>query len=229
MIKDYKAYLFDLDNTLISSVSIWHDIDIATLGKYNITIDEEFSNDKHSFIKNCKSDDIYDAYNKYIIQKYKLDISPDDLRKEQLELMHKTHSELTYIKGAGEFLIQSKQKGKRLCLVTLSTLQNVSVLKSQNKNIKKVADFDKVFEHIITSNDVVKRKPNGECYKLALAKLNLEAKDCLVFEDSITGAMAARDAGIDLCVVYHKDSESTTAELKQLAKYYINSFTELLD
>ncbi|CAM4264113.1 HAD family hydrolase [Vibrio agarivorans] len=51
------------------------------------------------------------------------------------------------------------------------------------------------FDLIITAENVEKGKPHPDCYLMACERLGLEAKDCLVLEDSNNGIKAALAAG----------------------------------
>ncbi len=52
------------------------------------------------------------------------------------------------------------------------------------------------FEVIVTADDVRWGKPNPEVYLRAAEGLGLSPKGCLVFEDSVVGVHAARNAGM---------------------------------
>jgi HAD superfamily hydrolase (TIGR01509 family) len=52
------------------------------------------------------------------------------------------------------------------------------------------------FEVVVTADDVRWGKPNPEVYLRAAAGLGLPPKGCLVFEDSVVGVHAARNAGM---------------------------------
>lgn len=57
------------------------------------------------------------------------------------------------------------------------------------------------FEVIRTSDDVQKVKPDPELYIQAIEKLNVQARETLVFEDSKNGLIAAVKAGLHCVVV----------------------------
>ena len=66
---------------------------------------------------------------------------------------------------------------------------------------------------VILAGDVVsKKKPNPEIYNLALKTLQLDAKDCVVIEDSRVGLLAAKAAGIKCLVTtnYYTRQEDTS-------------------
>lgn len=52
------------------------------------------------------------------------------------------------------------------------------------------------FEVVVTADDVRRGKPDPEVYLRAAAGLELPPEDCLVFEDSVVGVHAARNAGM---------------------------------
>lgn len=61
-----------------------------------------------------------------------------------------------------------------------------------------VLDF---FSHVTSGQEVSHSKPNPDIYLLAVKKLGLDATECIVFEDSETGACAAIAAGLKVVVV----------------------------
>ena len=61
-----------------------------------------------------------------------------------------------------------------------------------------VLDF---FSHITSGQEVTHGKPSPDIYLLAVKKLGLDAAECIVFEDSETGARAAIAAGLKVVVV----------------------------
>lgn len=111
---------------------------------------------------------------------------------------------------------------------TLNSLneKNQSIaLGSASKNakpiLKKVDLLDK-FQAIVDGNDVTKAKPDPEVFLLGAKLLQLEPKDCVVFEDSVAGIQAANIAnmlsiGIGEASVLHE------------ADYIFKDFTEISD
>ena len=52
------------------------------------------------------------------------------------------------------------------------------------------------FDTIVGSEDIVHGKPDPEIFLLAASRLDVDPKDCLVFEDSLPGLEAAHRAGM---------------------------------
>lgn len=59
---------------------------------------------------------------------------------------------------------------------------------------------EEIFDVVVTGDDVRRNKPDPEGYLLAMARLDLAAREALAFEDSPVGHAAARAAGLDVVV-----------------------------
>jgi len=68
-----------------------------------------------------------------------------------------------------------------------------SASKNATPILKKVNLFEK-FEAIVDGNDVSKAKPDPEVFLIGAKLLNMNPKDCIVFEDSVAGIQAANTA-----------------------------------
>lgn len=82
----------------------------------------------------------------------------------------------------------------------LELLKNNNIpiaLGSASKNAQPI--LEKVgllhyFDAIVDGNNVTKAKPDPEVFLLAAEQLNVDAKDCIVFEDAVAGIEAANSA-----------------------------------
>jgi len=103
------------------------------------------------------------------------------------------------------FLEFLEKEGVKVYESTLNLIKNlrkesikVAVI-SSSKNclyILKKANIDNLFDVIITGNDIKRGKPHPDVFLLAIERLNLSPKQCVVFEDAVLGAEAAKMAGI---------------------------------
>ena len=64
------------------------------------------------------------------------------------------------------------------------------------QRLKKIGVYDR-FDYVLCGDEVTKRKPDPEIYLSVLKKMNTDAKNALVLEDSVVGVEAAYRAGID--------------------------------
>lgn len=80
-----KYMIFDMDGTLIDSIGIWNMADYKIIDKFaGVKVDLAFlQQDRESFLACHSSSDIYIAYCEYLIQKYDMDISKEQLIQER--------------------------------------------------------------------------------------------------------------------------------------------------
>ena len=64
------------------------------------------------------------------------------------------------------------------------------------QRLKKIGVYD-CFEYVLCGDEVTKRKPNPEIYLSVLKRMDTDARNALVLEDSVVGVEAAYRAGID--------------------------------
>ena len=104
----------------------------------------------------------------------------------------------------------------------------MEIYRTLNKNIISKAPLDKYFDLIYTREDVAKIKPNPEVYLKAMQAFNAKPEECIVFEDSLVGIKAAKNAGLKTVAIYDKYSNNDIEEIKQQADFFINNYAELL-
>ena len=79
------------------------------------------------------------------------------------------------------------------------------------------------FDVVMNAGHVIKGKPDPEIYLKTAQKLACSPRSCLVFEDSIPGLIAAKNAGMKVIAL---TTTYPPAELKD-ADYIISDFTEI--
>lgn len=85
------------------------------------------------------------------------------------------------------------------------------------------------FATIITGEDVQKAKPDPTIYLLTAQKLNINPKLCVVFEDSIAGVKAAKNAGMKvvLLTTTHKKGEIEDSVDKVIDNFNSINYSDL--
>ncbi len=79
------------------------------------------------------------------------------------------------------------------------------------------------FDVVITGDDVTRKKPDPQIYRLAAERLGLVAARCVVFEDAPVGVQAARSAGCPCVAV----TSTVGAEQLQAADMVVGSLAEV--
>ena len=93
------------------------------------------------------------------------------------------------VKGAVEFISAARGRGYKTALVTSSGAEKM-------RRAFASTGYGKLFDALVTAEDIERGKPDPMCYLAAAAKLGSEPRRCAVFEDSVAGLKAGRAAGM---------------------------------
>lgn len=111
------------------------------------------------------------------------------------ELVRAGHIQLR--PGLLPLLLQAVNAGLTLAIVTTTSRSNVEALLAATMD----PPLRDAFALYVTGDDVTRKKPDPECYEIALRELKLPAAATLAVEDSSNGLRAASGAGIRSLVV----------------------------
>jgi len=95
------------------------------------------------------------------------------------------------VRGLKEFVALLRQRGTAMALATSAYHENVELLLDE----LAITDY---FSLRVLASEVGRGKPDPGVFLVAAQRLGVEAPDCLVIEDSLSGVTAARRAGM-LC------------------------------
>jgi HAD superfamily hydrolase (TIGR01509 family) len=96
--------------------------------------------------------------------------------------------------GVFPMMEAAQSAGVAIAIATTTTRSNLDSL----IRATRLSGID--FAALVTGEDVVRKKPDPEVYRIALDRLSLPAGKCMAFEDSENGLLAARGAGLKTVV-----------------------------
>jgi HAD superfamily hydrolase (TIGR01509 family) len=114
--------------------------------------------------------------------------------------------------GVTDLLIAAKARGQRLAIATTTSHGNIDALLSRALGRRWAADFDA----IVAGDDVRHKKPAPDVYFEILARLKLNAPDCVAIEDSANGLSAASRANIPVLItksMFFRDDDFSGARV----------------
>jgi HAD superfamily hydrolase (TIGR01509 family) len=114
--------------------------------------------------------------------------------------------------GVTDLLIAAKARGQRLAIATTTSHGNIDALLSRALGKRWAADFDA----IAAGDDVRHKKPAPDVYFEILARLKLNASDCVAIEDSANGLIAASRANIPVLItrsMFFRDGDFSQARV----------------
>lgn len=130
---------------------------------------------------------LYDS-SKIIKAKLASELHPDEIMHNLTDsVVGHLQREIPWRPGALELLTELKKKGVKTALVTMS-------LRRMALAVADSVGFE-AFDVVVAGDDVRNGKPHPEPYLKAAELLGVEPRDCIAFEDSITGLRSAEAAG----------------------------------
>ena len=230
---DKKYFIFDIDGTLIDSMGMWNSIDQKVLldifGIEVSQMDIKILRDKALYSEQNIQGDIYMIYYNDLVNTYNLGVSAEEFMQLGSDLLiNLSVNELDYKKGAGEFLLALKDLGKMIGVASTTTKAQYNIYEEFNQNMISKAPLKNLVNAAVLCEDVSKKKPDPEAYLLVMQKLGAKPDECLVFEDSFNGVIAAKNAGIEVCSVYDEWAENEQDLIDKIADYKVKSFDELM-
>jgi HAD superfamily hydrolase (TIGR01509 family) len=94
--------------------------------------------------------------------------------------------------GVAELIAEARARGLGLAVATTTSPENVEALIRATLG----AGMTEIFPVVAAGDMVGAKKPAPDVYLLALERLGVAAADCVAFEDSRNGLLAAKAAGI---------------------------------
>lgn len=214
-----KFFLFDLDGVILDSMPYHIKSMQEACGVFGIEAPSEILLYNEGAIT-------------YDLVKELADISKVELTKEKyLEIIkyHKKFFIEKYAKevkpfdGVVDLLYKLKSNNKKLAIVTGSDKDLIEA--DLPKEIKDVVDV------IITADQIQFRKPHPQPYQKALELLNAKVNESVSIENSPTGIMSAKNAGlycIGITTTLPKEklqlADLIVKDHKELSKYLLNGF-----
>jgi HAD superfamily hydrolase (TIGR01509 family) len=139
---------------------------------------------------------------KHYLQKYKPEFTEPENLDEYVANLHKAKTahytgllakgEIPLRPGVERLLEEAREAGLRLAIATTTTPENVTALLEHTLGKESIDWFE-----VIAAGDIVPaKKPAPDIYDFALEKMNLNAEDCIAFEDSRNGILSSLAANL---------------------------------
>lgn len=211
LLNKYNGFIFDLDGTILDSSWVWDIVDVKFLGDRGYDVPSDY----------VESISPLGAYRAavYTIERFGLlDEKPEDLVREWFSIAKKEYAHKVACKpGAKEFIKFLHKGGKKLAVATSSdrelfipTLQREGILEC--------------FSEIVTVDEVQRGKGYPDIYEEAARRIRKGVKECIVFEDILTGVSGAKLGGFTVAAVKDRKSECNKEKIKKIADYYIEKY-----
>ncbi len=210
---EYKAVLFDMDGVLIDSGYAMREASLNIL--------------KNDYGIEGKHEDFFPftgmgekAYIGGVSEKY--GVPYEEIMKTKAYAAYGTdfrHLIKTF-DGVRDMILSLKAKGYKVAVASSADREKVLI------NLSCIGLTPEEFDAVITGSDTEKKKPDPEIYLIAADAVGVEPSLCIVAEDAVSGAQAAKAAGMDCIGVTTNFDEQT---LKNADCKYIVSEVKFVD
>lgn len=205
-----RAVLFDMDGVIVNSLHFhylaWDKMFSERGGKVS----------KHTVL-------LHEGRNSFEILPILMEESgvfiPENERGKFIDekrMYYRSIVNLTYYPNVFETIVELRRRGFKTALVTASAKKNME--KSLN------GERQKLFDVLVTAEDVSKAKPNPDPYLKAQESLGVTCEQCVVIENAPLGIESAKNARMKCIAV-----ETTLGkDFLQQADFIVNSIEEIL-
>ncbi|MCO4780928.1 MAG: HAD-IA family hydrolase [Candidatus Cloacimonetes bacterium] len=178
-----KTIIFDMDGTIIDSEEKWLEHEGELLSKYIKNWDIK----DYGKITGMSVPEMYST----LVNDFGLDMPLDTFLSMNEEMAVDIYAkEVGLMPGFMDLLKYLKSKGHKIALASSSPMLCIDI-------VVKRFGLDEYFQEIVSADHVNGvGKPDPAIYNYTRDLLKVEAKDCIVFEDSTHGINAANEAGM---------------------------------
>jgi haloacid dehalogenase superfamily, subfamily IA, variant 3 with third motif having DD or ED/haloacid dehalogenase superfamily, subfamily IA, variant 1 with third motif having Dx(3-4)D or Dx(3-4)E len=178
-----KAVIFDMDGVIIDSEPLHAKAAVITAKKFGIQVTIAYC---YQFIGSTTSY-LFET----LIKDKNVELTVEELLEayEQVKLQLIKEDGYPPLPGVIDLIKDLYKHGITLAIASSSTLNEI-------KSVTKSLGITKYFDKLISGTSVPNSKPSPDVFLLALKELGMNARDCIIIEDSMNGVIAADAASI---------------------------------
>lgn len=204
-----QGAIFDLDGTLLDSMSVWETVGEDYLRSLGICPRENLA---ETFKEMSLAQSAAYYQNVYGVEK-----SEEEIINGINEIIEKFYIEKAVLKeGVKEFVEDLRSKGVKMCIATATDEYLVESALTR-------CGIRQYFSDVITCREAGHGKDDPHIFQLALQRLGTLKEKTVVFEDAIFAIQTAKNAGFVVAGVYER-AEDHQKEVRRLSDYYIETF-----
>jgi beta-phosphoglucomutase len=188
-IMNFKAIIFDMDGTIVSTELMWQSATQHILDKHIGHLPQEEKDAIKGYLKGVA---LYESC-KYLAQHSPTAMNHEEILQEKLAMAHDLYDlhSVTFIPFFEDFHKKATEKGLKTAIATNAI--SITVDKTLEQLPLRNFFSDHIY-HIDMVNKV--SKPNPDIFLHAAKNIGIDPKDCIVIEDSVHGIKAAKAAGM---------------------------------
>jgi len=214
ILNSFKGIIFDIDGTIIDSMKVHLKAWQKTFEKYGCSLTLKEVGEKAYGIN--------PEIVKRTLGNHLSEEEVETISNEKEALFRNSFDpEEDVIKGFMDFADALKKNKIPMVIGSAAPPENIDYFMDR-------LEIRHYFEGIVSEDDVTKGKPAPEVFLKASRIIGIQIEDCVVFEDSPTGAEASAKAGSKTIAVLSTKSKSDFEKIPNVIEY-IKDYTQLLE
>lgn len=206
-----KGAIFDMDGTLVDTEKYYSRAWIETADDFGLERNPNIS-------RLCMGGS--PTANRWLIHKLYPTVDQNAYFDHTLERVRKwSEEELLLLPGVQETLDHFKANGVKMAVASSSPIDYIE------RNLTRVGIID-YFDAIVSAQFVEHSKPMPDIFIFAAGRININPRDCYVFEDSFNGVKAGHASGCTTIMIV--DQVEPNDEIRSIADGIYDSFNDFL-
>jgi len=202
-----KAVIFDMDGVLVDSEPLWQKAEFEIFSSLGVHVTEELT----LKTKTMTTKEVTEFWrSRSTGENISFHQAEELVISRVIELIENENCE---IEGIENFVKLIKDQGYKIGLATNSPYRIIPVV------LKKLK-LTQYFDAISSSDSELNGKPDPSVYLATSGKLEVEPGHCIAIEDSYSGMLAAKRAGMKVIAFTNGNKDTDLS----IANYVINNF-----
>lgn len=214
ILQSIKGAIFDLDGTLLNSMSVWEYVDEEFLKRHSLPAVDDY-------LEKLGPMGFHRAAI-YTKDFYQMTESVEEILNEWMVLAKDAYDHTVQLKeGAFDFLRSLHEKGVKIAAATSNHLELFE------GTLRRCGIYP-FFDAFAVTSEVNRNKDFPDVYFLAAERIGVAPSEAAVFEDILAGIRGAKAGGFRTVAVAEPLSVKDEPILRQEADLYIESFLDIL-
>lgn len=208
-----KAYIFDLDGTLLDSMQAWEGVLIGYLNEKKVAYPPTIMRDVSALglYKTCE----------YLQAHYLPQDTADGLFSMFTQRMKEQYDGFINLKpNAEKALLALKKRGVFLCVLTAGVHYLFD-------DCLKRLQVEKYFDYIWSTEDFALKKTDPHIYLRVAEKLGVDPSECVMIDDNLNALKTAQSAGLKAVGVFDEVEREAEGAMLETVDLYIHDFSQL--
>ncbi|MTI98832.1 MAG: HAD-IA family hydrolase [Marinobacter adhaerens] len=205
-----KAVIFDMDGTLIETSTMWKAAEMEVFSSLGVEVSETLSQLTES-MTTTRVTEFWFAQFPWEGPSL-AEVESSVIRRVKELVLEEGEA----IDGVVESLSFFTERGLKLALASNAPMDVISAVLTK-------LNIGSYFDEVVSADHVISGKPDPHIFEFTSRKLGLDPDECLVVEDSLSGVLGAKRAGMQVLAI------ASNMRISLNADYHVEKMRDVVD